>query len=71
MFEALIASRYGVDALTCEALVIEWAAEVLAKTEPVAKVAREWKKLNRRREKMGRYTNIPPYGSALRAAYFA
>lgn len=68
--ENMVASTYGANALNCDAIVIEWAAGKLAETD-VAFAAREWKRVNRRREKLGRYTTIPQYGTALWDAFFA
>jgi hypothetical protein len=71
MLENVVADRYEVSALNCEALVIEWAAEHIAKTHGVAVAAKEWKRVNARRYRLGLYTTIPQYGTALYAAYFA
>lgn len=70
VIENLIESRYGANALTCEPLVVEWAAEHLAKSIGKDKAAGEWKRLNARREALGKYTTIPSYTSALFAPYF-
>lgn len=71
MIENVCAERYGVSALNCEALTIEWAAEHVAKTHGVAVAAAEWKRVNARRYRLGLYTTIPQYGTALFAAYFS
>jgi len=69
VIENLISSHYGANALNCEAIVIEWAAGKLAETD-VNVAAKEWRRVNNRREKLGRYTTIPQYGTALWGAYF-
>jgi hypothetical protein len=66
--ENLISSRYGANALSCDAIVIEWAAGKLAESD-VNFAAKEWRRINSRREKLGRYTTIPQYGSELFAAF--
>ena len=71
VIENLIADRYGVNALNCDDIVINWAAHVLVETHSVEFAGAEWRRLNRRREKLGRYTTIPDHGSALWGAYFA
>ena len=60
---------YGVNALTCEAHVIEWAAERVAAVVGADKAAAQWKRLSARRNRMGRYTTIPQYGTAMFAAW--
>lgn len=70
MIENVCAERYGVSALNCEAHTIEWAAEHVAKTHGVAVAAAEWKRVNARRHRLGLYTTIPQYGTAMWAAYF-
>jgi hypothetical protein len=67
--ENVIATRYDVDALECSALTVCWAAEHMADTvgEDVAEA--EWARLNRRRERAGRCTTSPTYGSKLWAAF--
>ena len=71
MLENVVADRYDVNAIECDAIVIEWAAEQIAKTHGVAVAAKEWKRVNARRYRLGRYTTIPQYGTAIYAAYFA
>lgn len=68
--ETLVATRYGVDALSCDALVVEWAAGVMAETDGALAAGRAWRKLNARRTRLGRYTATPRWGSPLYAAYF-
>lgn len=69
--ETVLQTRYGVTAESADALTIEWAAEHLADLVGTEKAAAGWKRLNARRYKMGRYTDIPRFGSKLHAAYFA
>lgn len=71
MIENLIAERYGVNALQCDHIVVQWAALVLAETHGVTVAAREWKRLNARRYRLGVYASIPSWGEALYAPYFA
>ena len=66
----LISSRYGVNGLSCDALVVEWAATVLAETVGTEKAAKAWKRLNASRAKAGRYTSIPKWGTAFWGPYF-
>lgn len=68
--EAVAVDRYDADALTCEAFVVEWAATHLATSAGVVHAAREWRRVNGRRERLGRVTTIPAYGSALYVSYF-
>ena len=69
VLENLVANRYGVNALNCDAIAIEWAAGKLAETHGVEFAAKEWKRVNARRYKLGKYTTIPQYGTALFAAF--
>lgn len=69
--ENLIADRYDANALNCSALVVEWAAGVMAETDGAAAAGKEWRRVNRRREKLGVYTTIPQWGTPLYQAYFA
>lgn len=71
MIENLVAERYGVNALNCSALTIEWAAGILAETVGAEDAGKEWKRVNRRRENLGVYTTIPQWGTPLYRAYFA
>lgn len=68
--ENLIASRYDANALMCDAIVVEWAAGILAESIGDEAAAKEWKRLNARREKMGRYTTIPVWASPMFNPYF-
>lgn len=68
--ETTITTRYGVNALDCDALTVEWAAEHLARVSgDVSGVAKAWRRLNARRHKAGRHTTIPAWGTALFAAF--
>ena len=69
--ESVCEERYGVGMLACDALVIEWAAEHIAKTDGPVRAAREWKRANAKRYRLGKYTTIPQYGTELFKAYFA
>ncbi len=71
VLENTVSSVYGVNALTCDAITIEWAAGKVAETHGVEKAAKEWKRVNARRYRLGLYTTIPQWGTALYAAYFA
>jgi hypothetical protein len=70
LIENVVADRYDANALQCDSIVIEWAADSVAQSHGVEKAAQEWKRVNARRHKLGRYTTIPAYGSPLYAAYF-
>ena len=67
----LIADRYDVNALSCDAIVIGWAADILAESAGHAAAAKAWRALNRKRERLGRYTTIPQYGTPMFAAFCA
>lgn len=67
--EDVIASRYGVDAMACDALTVEWAAEYMADAEGEDRAMAEWSRLNAKRRRAGRYTTTPRYGSKLWAAF--
>lgn len=69
--ETICEERYGVNALTADAIVIEWAAEHMAKTTGYEAAARAWRRINSRRERMGKYTTIPQWGSKMFAAFLA
>ncbi len=71
LIENVVADVYGVNALNCDAITIEWAADKVAASHGVEKAAKEWKRVNGRRYRLGLYTTIPQYGTALYAAYFA
>ncbi len=71
VLENTVSSVYGVNALNCDAITIEWAAEKVAASHGVEKAAKEWKRVNGRRYRLGLYTTIPQWGTALYAAYFA
>lgn len=71
MLENVVADRYDANALECDAIVIEWAADQIVKTHGVAVAAKEWKRVNARRNRLGKYTTIPQWGTAIHAAYFA
>lgn len=68
--ENVVSSVYGANALDCDAVVVEWAAGKLAESS-VDFAAREWRRVNHRREKLGKYTTIPQYGTVLFSAFFA
>ena len=71
VLENVVSEVYGANALNCDAVTIEWAADKVAETHGVTTAAKEWKRVNARRYRLGRYTTIPQYGTALYAAYFA
>ena len=71
LIENLIADRYGVNALNCDNIVVEWATGLLEGTHGADTAAREWKRLNSRRERLGAYTSIPQWGTAMYQAFFA
>lgn len=58
-------TRYGVNALQCDATVIEWACDQMLKTESPATVKQALRSLNRKREALGKYNYSPRYGTAL------
>lgn len=69
--ETVCEERYGVNALTCDAIVIEWSADFLAEQVGLVQAMAEWKRINRKRERRGVYTTIPRYfGSPQWKAYF-
>ena len=67
--EDVIATRYGVDAMACDALTVEWAAEHMADTVGEDRAMAEWSRLYSKRNRAGRYTTTPRYGSKLWAAF--
>lgn len=69
--EALIAERYDVDPVTCPALTVEWAAEILADSIGELSAVLQWRRLNACREKAGRYSAGPAYGGKLWSVYYA
>jgi len=70
MIENIVADRYGVNALNCDAIVVEWAAGIVEGTHGAAVAAKEWRRVNSRRQRLGAYTSIPQYGTSLWTAYF-
>lgn len=58
-------TRYGVNALQCDATVIEWACDHMLETASPATVKAALRTLNSRREKLGKYNYSPRYGQAL------
>jgi hypothetical protein len=70
LIENVVADRYDANALQCDALVIEWAADAVAQAHGVETAAAQWKRVNARRRKLGKYTTSPTYGTALYHAYF-
>jgi|266.fasta.fasta_contig_21_556398_length_418_multi_2_in_0_out_0_1 hypothetical protein len=56
-------TQYGVNALQCDAIVIEWACDVMLKTESPATVKQALRALNSKRS--GKYNYAPRYGQAL------
>ena len=58
-------TRYGVNALQCAALTIEWACDHMLETASPATVKAALRTLNNRREKLGKYNYSPRYGQAL------
>lgn len=68
--DTVVVDRYDADALSCEAFVIEWAATHLAACSGPMHAGREWRRINARRERLGRYTTVPAYGSPLYVSYF-
>jgi SOS response regulatory protein OraA/RecX len=71
VIENVIADVYGVNALNCDAIVVEWAAGRLEETHGADVAASEWRRLNARRVRLGLYTTIPQWGSTLWTAFFA
>lgn len=67
--EDVIATRYGVDAMACDALTVEWAAEHMADSEGEDRAMSEWSRLNAKHRRAGRYTSTPRYNSKLWAAF--
>ena len=67
--ESLIESRYDVNPLRCDGNVISWAADILAEKIGYQAVWAQVSKLNRHREKAGRYPFYPQYGTALFGAW--
>jgi hypothetical protein len=69
--EMVVQGRYGVGVLECDAIVIEWAAEHMAQSVGCDLAVKEWRRINRKRERMGQYTTIPKWGSLLWDAFSA
>lgn len=67
----ILRTRYGVNEMEADAITVEWAAEHMAETQGADVAGKAWKRLNAKRERMGRYTTIPRWNTALWAAYFA
>jgi hypothetical protein len=65
----ILRTRYGVNEIEADAITVEWAAEHMAETQGADVAAAAWKRLNAKRERMGRYATIPRYGSPLWNAY--
>ena len=58
-------TRYGVNALQCDAIVIEWACDHMLKTESPATVKAALRALNSKRAKLGKYNYSPRFGQVL------
>jgi len=69
--ETIAEQRYGVNIYTCTWEVVEWTMNFVLDTCGTKEAAKQWKRINNKREKMGRYTRIPEYGTELFQAYFA
>lgn len=69
--ETVIETRYAANAMTCDPIVVDWAASHLATLTSAEHAGREWKRINRKIEKTGRPTSWPRYEHPLFAAYFA
>lgn len=57
--------RYGVNALQCDATVIEWACDHMLETSSPATVKQALRGLNTKRTALGKYNYSPRYGTAL------
>ena len=64
-------TKYNVNILACTWTVVEWCISEVEKTCGAAEAAKQMKAINRKRDKCGKYTNIPAYGTELFNAYFA
>jgi hypothetical protein len=69
--EDVLATRYGANIATCDALTVEWAAEHMADIVGEERAEAEWARVNRGIERSGRYTATPRYGSKLWTAFSA
>lgn len=69
--ETIAEQQYGTNIYLCDWAVVEWTISLMAKKYGIKEAAKQWKRINNKREKMGRYTRIPEYGTELFQAYFA
>ena len=63
--------KYGVNILQCSWPVVAWAISEVEKVCGVKEAAKQMKAVNRKRESLGKYTDIPAFGTELFQAYFA
>ena len=64
-------TSYNANIITCNWAVVSWCVAAVEKQHGAKEAARQMKAINRKREKIGKYTNIPDYGTDLFSAYFA
>lgn len=57
--ETVCRDRYGISIDQADALVLDWAATYLGTVIDPKAAADQWRRENRRREKLGRYTSFP------------
>ena len=69
--ETVIQSRYGVSLISCDSIVVEWAAHHLATLTDVFVAGQAWRKAESKRNKLGKYTAIPGYNDPLYDAFTA
>jgi hypothetical protein len=61
---------YGVNPVQCEPIVLEWAAhKAIELGADAADVAKQWKRINARRYRLGVHAPIPSYSHPCFAAY--
>ena len=67
----VIETNYGVNPVQCDPIVIGWGAhKMLEAGASPADVAKQWRKINARRLRLGVITPYPEYGHPCFACYF-
>ena len=64
-------NKYGVNAIQCNWAVVMWCVMEVEKMYGSAEAGKQMKAINRKRERFGKYTAIPDWGTELFNAYFA
>jgi hypothetical protein len=68
--ENILSDSYGVGVVAADWTTVTWAVRVLEAESGSKEAAKQMKRVNRVRERHGKYTSIPDYGTSLFAAYF-